>query len=531
MSPVSDWHRALVALINQLRAEHDLAPLAIDAHLHDAAAWRAEDMVTRNYFGVETPPAGPREAARPSGSPDQVIQRFGYEPESEEWTSGENVLLGDPSDHGALSALDAFAAWRDSPPHLQNMLGASYRAIGIGGPVRSTDHKPMSGVCVVEFGSEVVAPVDQVLPPTIHLPNEAPPTEVRHERPASRPARKRKATRAPREAIPAAAAAGPLAGPIQTLAPWGGHFGCDWSQINQWDAAVDAASDEFGVPLERIKGHIVIESEGNRKAFQHNPSNGDSYGLMQIVPYGVGWEGWHADVLRLAGRDGDPAQMLVDDPALNVRMGAFILRSQHDQYGNWDRASSAFFLGNPNWIGQDTVNGNTGPAYRKSLNGLIEEIGQAQAAGDGAAGHNGQNGHRPGTGAALVAEARKHLGQPYVWATAGPDTFDCSGLVYYCYEQVTGEPLAPEFRDSHRQYQWGDPVSPANARPGDLVFYDTMGGTEVRLGNAASHVGIYAGGNDLINALNPSAGVVDSDLSNSYWTPLWIGTRRVLPTE
>ena len=50
-----------------------------------------------------------------------------------------------------------------------------------------------------------------------------------------------------------------------------------------------------------------------------------------------------------------------------------------DAVSDWDRASSKFFLGNPTWTGADTVNGNTGPKYRASLNGLIAEQAVADA--------------------------------------------------------------------------------------------------------------------------------------------------------
>ena len=164
-------------------------------------------------------------------------------------------------------------------------------------------------------------------------------------------------------------------GPIKTMAPWGRSFGVDWEQINRWDAAIHAAARESGVPFERIKAHIVIESQGVPDAIQKNDQNGWSFGLMQVVPR---W--WRALILGLAGRDGaglderGVGQLLIDDPALAVRAGAAVLRSFFDGVNDWERASSKFFLGNPDWIGEDTVNGNTGPQYRTALRGLIAEL-------------------------------------------------------------------------------------------------------------------------------------------------------------
>ena len=530
---ITDWHRELLTLINDLRAEYDAPPLAIDASLQDAAAWRAHDMLTRNYFAYDTPPVGPREAARPEGPPHEVIRRFGYTPASPDWTSAENLLVADADGAGTVAAGDVFAAWRDSPQQRQNMTELDFRAIGIGGPVGAPGEHPMAGLCVVEFGSELTAPVAEPALRHVFLPRAAPPSRVPHEQrgPADR-IEVAQALGKRLETLEAPLPEGPSgapSGPVRTPAPWG-SFGTDWSDINRWDDILQAAAAEFGVPFPRLKGHVVIESQGNPKAIQKNDANGWSYGLMQVVPFGTTWEGWHADVIRLAGHDGNPKKMLINDPALNVRVGAYILAVQRTNYGTWDKASSSFFLGNPDWIGQDRISGATGKKYRAALNGLMEEIVEAGGGNNDAGAATGVvAGAARGTGAALAAEARRHVGKDYEWATAGPKTFDCSGLVYYCYAQVTGDDLDASYRDSHKQFLWGDEVDPAQALPGDLVFYDTSGRTEFRLGNYASHVGIYGGGNELISALNPSQGVQSSDLSGPYWTSKWIGTRRVLP--
>ena len=170
-------------------------------------------------------------------------------------------------------------------------------------------------------------------------------------------------------------------GPIRTANTWNGEpYNVDWERINRWDRQIRKAAREFDVPFERIKAHIVIESQGDERAHQRNPTNGDSYGLMQVVPHGVGWAGWAQDVLRLAGQAaGDVGRMLLDDPALAVRAGAFVLRVQFDAEGDWDRASSKFFLGNADWNGEDHINGTPGFRYRRALEGLIAEITHARA--------------------------------------------------------------------------------------------------------------------------------------------------------
>src|SRR5215207_1924628 len=86
-----------------------------------------------------------------------------------------------------------------------------------------------------------------------------------------------------------------------------------------------------------------------------------------------------------------------------------------------------------------------------------------------------------------IAAALSKLGAPYVWATAGPDSFDCSGFIWWIASQVLG-PQDYELRSSHHQFNvwgegvWGEPIG------GDLVFFDVGQGTI--MGNLAGHVGL-----------------------------------------
>jgi cell wall-associated NlpC family hydrolase len=94
-----------------------------------------------------------------------------------------------------------------------------------------------------------------------------------------------------------------------------------------------------------------------------------------------------------------------------------------------------------------------------------------------------------GAAAKVVAYAYAQLGKPYVFAAAGPNTFDCSGLVLAAWATV-GVHL------SHSSYtqmnQETTPISRSQLQPGDLVFF--YGG---------EHVGIYIGNNSVIHAPQP----------------------------
>ena len=90
-------------------------------------------------------------------------------------------------------------------------------------------------------------------------------------------------------------------------------------------------------------------------------------------------------------------------------------------------------------------------------------------------------------GERVVALAKQHLGTPYEWGGASPGGFDCSGLVQWAYGQI-GVDLP---RVSTDQAKAGRAVSPAEARPGDLVFFER---------GKVDHIGLYAGGGQWVVA-------------------------------
>ena len=117
------------------------------------------------------------------------------------------------------------------------------------------------------------------------------------------------------------------------------------------------------------------------------------------------------------------------------------------------------------------------------------------------------------------SSAMSLLGTPYVLGGTSRKGTDCSGFVL----QVMS-PLGVRLpRRSVDQARAGLPVDEADLRPGDLLFFDTVGGGEV------THVGIYLGNDSFINA-NSYYGkvVVDKFRSDSYWSPRFMGARRVI---
>ena len=116
--------------------------------------------------------------------------------------------------------------------------------------------------------------------------------------------------------------------------------------------------------------------------------------------------------------------------------------------------------------------------------------------------YSGRSGNLSGTvsaatEAAALHDAESQIGKPYQWAAAGPNSYDCSGLVMWAYDQV-GVHL-----DHYTGDQWneGAHVGRADLQPGDLVFF----ATNTSDASTIHHVGLYVGGSEMVDA--PYTGV------------------------
>src|SRR6202023_1607424 len=108
-----------------------------------------------------------------------------------------------------------------------------------------------------------------------------------------------------------------------------------------------------------------------------------------------------------------------------------------------------------------------------------------------------------GSGAgAAVAAAESRQGAPYVWGAAGPNAFDCSGLVMWAWAQA-GVSL-PHF--SGAQYAVTTHISMSQLQPGDLVFF----------GNPGDHVAMYVGGGMIIQAAHTGTTVAIPPVTSGF---------------
>lgn len=124
-------------------------------------------------------------------------------------------------------------------------------------------------------------------------------------------------------------------------------------------------------------------------------------------------------------------------------------------------------------------------------------------------------------GGKVVSLAKSVLGRPYIWGAAGPAAFDCSGLVFWVYQQL-GVSVP---RTADQQYAWATPISPPELAPGDLTFYESTYPAPYRI----THVGIYAGGGVVLMATTSGDFVRAVALSDPYWRAHFAGAGRILP--
>lgn len=105
---------------------------------------------------------------------------------------------------------------------------------------------------------------------------------------------------------------------------------------------------------------------------------------------------------------------------------------------------------------------------------------------------------------AIVQEAYRYLGKPYVWGAKGPNAFDCSGLAYVVYANATGHNIGGWTGD--QQYA-GTQIPVSEAQPGDLLFWGAP--TSV-----TTHVAIYIGNGQYIHAPQPGDVVKIGNISD-----------------
>ena len=124
---------------------------------------------------------------------------------------------------------------------------------------------------------------------------------------------------------------------------------------------------------------------------------------------------------------------------------------------------------------------------------------------------------------AFVEEVKTHIGAPYEFGAVGPDSFDCSGLIYYSASKAIKVQLP---RTSKAIYNYARIIPDENREIGDLMFFKTTGSSTI------SHIGVYIGNNQFISAISdgPNTGVIVSSLNQDYWKGRYVSTGQFLPS-
>lgn len=196
--------------------------------------------------------------------------------------------------------------------------------------------------------------------------------------------------------------------------------------------------------------------------------------------------------------------------ALNVRSGA---GTSYSRLGLLYTGNSVTILG-------DQVNGWYKISYK---NGVGYVSAQYISTGNNGGSNDGGS-SSSSLGEQAVALAKQQLGKPYVYGATGPNSFDCSGLFYYIFNQL-GVNIARG--SSSQYYNSGTFVSVDEMQPGDLVYlfdskYDYSGGTL-----PTTHVLMYIGNNTVLHASTTSNTVRTDTLFGGYYGNYVVAVKRM----
>ena len=119
----------------------------------------------------------------------------------------------------------------------------------------------------------------------------------------------------------------------------------------------------------------------------------------------------------------------------------------------------------------------------------------------------------------VLETAENQLGDPYVWGAQGPNSFDCSGLVYYCLREAGSSRGRYNAAGYSQVGDWEKITSMDDLEKGDLLFFSTNG-------KSVGHTGIYVGGGEMIDASSANGEVVQRNCKTDFWESNFVVARR-----
>lgn len=248
---------------------------------------------------------------------------------------------------------------------------------------------------------------------------------------------------------------------------------------------INRVSKETGVPANILLA--VAQQETGGKWYDSVPDGkGHSYGYMMLYDYGA-----------LSALSQEMKQKAKTDPYTNVLVGAQVLASNYNKYGNWQTAAARY-----NGSGSAAEKYGSTVWSRANSQAYMDAANQLSASGISSSN-------------SIVNTANRYIGTPYVWGGTSPKGFDCSGFVQYVYAQ-NGISIP---RNTTAQYKSGATISQDSLQPGDLVFFKGEGGSAA----APGHVGIYIGNGQYIHSPKTGDTVKVSNMSGRRD---YVGARR-----
>ena len=120
----------------------------------------------------------------------------------------------------------------------------------------------------------------------------------------------------------------------------------------------------------------------------------------------------------------------------------------------------------------------------------------------------------------ILKNAKKHLGEDYVWGGTTPGGFDCSGYMQYLYKKE-GVSIP---RTANQQSKVGKEVSRFVLKKGDLLFFLT----DKSRGIPITHVGMYIGEGKFIHAASKRKGIIITSLEESRYSKIFVKAKRII---
>ena len=315
-----------------------------------------------------------------------------------------------------------------------------------------------------------------------------------------------------------------------------------WGLSKQYDGSISQIKSWNGLNsnIIYVGQNLVVSKDGSSKSSSHSSSNKSTYTIQSGDTLSKIAHQYGVSVRDLMNWNNLSSSLIITGDHLSINGAS---ASNHESKSSTKKVShsssssnsSTYVVRSGDSLWKISKNYGVSVSSLKSWNNLssdIIQVGQRLSV-KGEATHSSGNSNSGSSSSnhvsssnsgstnsgvsnsGIVQEAKKHLGTPYVWAGTSPSGFDCSGYIQYVFKQE-GVSLPRTVAGMYADNRLSS-VSRSALQVGDLVFFETYK-------PGASHVGIYVGGNQFIHA-GSSRGVEISSLSNSYWSPRYIGAK------